>query len=329
MSHCITRHDRVLTPQGNKFNTWHGLDIKVKDTIKKTDCEIHGIHPKITLEQLKFQNVSGEVPVKAVTAHTEQGGLFLGTASERYEIIPNGQVWDLMERSLESVSSFNPIVSCVGTLDALKKYFISVQLNKGESLEIGGENYFANLNFITSHDGTTALKVYDSVVRIVCMNTFNASLAEKGGLSFSVRHKGDSKDKVLNLEETLKSIFAERKQFSKAMEKMQSIELSEGAQIKMTGGYFVKDNIDLKDTSVRIQNSVRGIVALAKNGKGNNGRTMHDVFQGATDYWTNGDGVGRRTSIAKKVSSSEFGTAAAHKARFYKYLTNTKPFLNA
>ena len=71
---------------------------------------------------------------------------------------------------------------------------------------------------------------------------------------------------------------------------------------------------------IGVLNMIDGITELAISGRGNNGRTMYDVLNGATEYWTSGDGVGRTASAGKKAYSSEFGNAAASKERFSEYL---------
>jgi hypothetical protein len=47
---------------------------------------------------------------------------------------------------------------------------------------------------------------------------------------------------------------------------------------------------------------------------------VYDVLNGATEFWTSGDGVGRTASAGKKAYSSEFGNAAASKEKFSEYL---------
>ena len=55
---------------------------------------------------------------------------------------------------------------------------------------------------------------------------------------------------------------------------------------------------------------------------GNSGQSLYDVLNGATEFWTSGDGVGRTATAGKKAYSSEFGTAANNKEKFADYLTS-------
>ena len=47
---------------------------------------------------------------------------------------------------------------------------------------------------------------------------------------------------------------------------------------------------------------------------------MYDVLNGATEFWTSGEGVGKTTTQGRKAFSSEFGTGADRKQEFSRYL---------
>jgi hypothetical protein len=63
-------------------------------------------------------------------------------------------------------------------------------------------------------------------------------------------------------------------------------------------------------------NAAREIADLFANGIGNNGRNLYDLANGATEYWTSGEGTGRNASIASRTYRSQLGSAAEHKRRF-------------
>jgi len=74
--------------------------------------------------------------------------------------------------------------------------------------------------------------------------------------------------------------------------------------------------------STRSLNAANSIADLFANGKGNNGKTLYDLANGATEYWTHGDGVGRKADDITKSYKSEFGMAADHKSRFIELLAD-------
>jgi hypothetical protein len=85
----------------------------------------------------------------------------------------------------------------------------------------------------------------------------------------------------------------------------------------MAAGYFAITT-DAKDNklSTRSLNAAREIARLAANGIGNIGRTLYDLANGATEYWTSGEGTGRNASVASRTYRSQLGSAAEHKRNF-------------
>jgi hypothetical protein len=47
---------------------------------------------------------------------------------------------------------------------------------------------------------------------------------------------------------------------------------------------------------------------------------MYDVLNGATEFWTSGEGVGKTTTEGRRAFSSEFGTGSERKQEFSRYL---------
>ena len=60
------------------------------------------------------------------------------------------------------------------------------------------------------------------------------------------------------------------------------------------------------------------------HGIGNEGRTLYDLANGATEYWTSGLGVGRNADTASQVYRSEMGSAADRKHEFITMLADDK-----
>ena len=111
------------------------------------------------------------------------------------------------------------------------------------------------------------------------------------------------------------------------MEYLATVQVSAGDAEKIAAGYFVfgqsaGENKLEYELSSRTRNAIEGIAGLFANGKGNKGRTAYDLLNGATEYWTSGDGTGKKASRLEKVSKGLFGTAAEHKRAFVNLLTS-------
>jgi hypothetical protein len=211
-------------------------------------------------------------------------------------------------------------ITSIMTLENRKKFALSVNLGD-DVMKVNGDEIHAHLNFVSSHDGTMNLKAYDSTIRIVCMNTLRWSLEAAGQVGFTIRHSKNAAIALDNLPELVNAILTGRIQFKEVMEYLNTCKVDSNEALAMAAGYFCLESGSPK-LSTRSLNAATSIVDLFANGKGNNGKTLYDLANGATEYWTSGEGVGRKANDLTKSYKSEFGMAADHKSRFVELLAD-------
>ncbi len=326
MSHQITEIDTVLCPEGSKYRTWHGLE---QTSAKPITLEVARDHDLLPVVRKSPIHVAGNHPpienFKALTTWDKNGELTtLDVVSDRYSIIQNEQIFKTMSESFKG-TGLEYTLSCIGTLGGLKKFFISVAVGDDDGgFTVNGDKFHGNVNFNTSHDGGSFF-ANDSLTRIVCGNTLRQSMNGDKNVSFKIRHKGDTASKGKDLSRYLQAVFTSREVFAENMGKLAEQRVA-GDDIKqIVGGFFVKEAFKRGEKleegfKTRSLNMIDGITDLAISGRGNSGRSLYDALNGATEFWTSGDGVGRTASAGKKAYSSEFGNAAASKEKFSEYL---------
>ena len=212
-------------------------------------------------------------------------------------------------------------ITTAGTLEGAKKFFVSVDIGESE-LVINKDRFKAYVNFITGHDGTLAMTAYDSVVRIVCMNTLIASREAAGAAGFSVYHTKNADLAMKNLPELFNAILKGRANLKEVMEYLESSKCEHNDALAMAAGYFCLET-DNAELSTRAMNAAEGIATLFSRGIGNKGETLYDLANGATEYWTSGDGTGKgKTSQSDRAYRSMLGSAATHKESFVAMLAN-------
>ena len=326
MSHQITKIDTVLRPAGSKYDTWHGIDTEVHEPITLPVARRYGVLPVVNKQALYVAGSDDAVEnFKALTAIDKNGvKQTLDVVSDRYSIIQNEQVFKTMSESFKG-TGLEYTLSCIGTLGGLKKFFISVAVGDDNGgFVVNGDKFYGNANFVTSHDGGS-LHAHDSLTRIVCANTLRSSMDGHKHVDFKIRHKGDTASKCADLSRYLSGMFTAREIFVENMGKLADQKVAGDDIRQIVGGFFVREAFKrgekLEDGfKTRSLNMIDGITDLAISGRGNSGRSLYDALNGATEFWTSGDGVGRTASAGKKAYSSEFGTAAASKERFSEYL---------
>jgi hypothetical protein len=329
MSHGIVKPiDQVFSTQGSE---WHKLATEVPAITEK---EFLSLSPKIRegkamveIDGTTVEMVNHKVLVADYRAARPD---LCGTSNEfvplhipknGYRPIENREVIELLQSSLKDVLDNGAKITCAGTLEAGKKFFASVDLNQGEMsvrTKLGSDKILSNLNFVTSHDGTLGLRAYDSMIRIVCMNTLRWSLEAQGEVGFSVYHTQGADVKIANLEALLANIMSGRENFVSQMEELAKMDATTESLRHIPLGYFLslQGEKGKEELATRSQNAAEEITRLAYRGKGNQGGTLYDLLNGATEYWTSGEGTGKNSSATERLYKASFAGAADHKTRF-------------
>lgn len=234
-----------------------------------------------------------------------------------YQVIDNRQVWDVMSSALSDIDAK---VTSVGTLEKGKKFFISADIGDSEQV-INKDKFKCYLNFVTSHDGTVAMNVYDSIIRIVCMNTFRWSMEAAGEVGFKVFHTKNADLAMSDLGNLVNAILKGRANLAEVMEYLASHKCDHNDALAMAAGYFCLATYKA-ELATRSMNAAEEIAVLFSRGIGNKGESLYDLANGATEYWTSGNGTGRTLSPANRVYRSAMGSAADHKQAFISMLAN-------
>jgi hypothetical protein len=162
------------------------------------------------------------------------------------------------------------------------------------------------------------------MIRIVCNNTLNWSVEGEKNLDFKVYHKGDAKVSCNKLGTYLNDVLKGRSIFTEKMEQLAAHQVADTDIEAVVSGYFLNKSFERGEKpetfSTRTMNQIQGIADLARHGRGNQGRNMYDVLNGATEFWTSGEGVGKTTTEGRRAFSSEFGTGSERKQEFSRYL---------
>lgn len=235
-----------------------------------------------------------------------------------YRIIDNREIWNTMSKALRDLDCK---VTSVCTLERGKKFAISCDIGNSD-LVINKDKFKANLNFVTSHDGTMAMETFDSMIRIVCMNTFQWS-RNAATDKFKVYHTKNASFALDGLGDLLNAILKGRAESKEVLEYLANHKCDANDALAMAAGYFCEATDSVKLSS-RAMNAATEITNLFANGIGNAGRSLYDLLNGATEYWTTGEGTGKagRSDASSRVYRSQLGQAAEHKVRFLGMLSD-------
>jgi hypothetical protein len=326
MAHMIDeKYDRVYSIEGAE---WHGLAIQTpeigEDEFTALSHEIREVelNPVIDGVVVPFDNhklLIADVSKSRPDIIETDRFVPLHIPKAKYGVIDNRQVIECMKASFKDLGVK---ITTAGTLDSLKKFFVSVDIGESEQI-INKDQFKCYVNFVTSHDGTMAMDAYDSLIRIVCMNTLNASREAAGNAGFKVYHTKNAQLAMDGLAELFNAILKGRANLREVMEYLADHKCEANDALAMAAGYFCIET-QVKEIGTRSFNAAQGITNLFANGLGNHGRSLYDLANGATEYWSHGDGVGKAkiSNAAQRAYRSQFGSAASHKEKFVAMLAN-------
>lgn len=178
---------QVETMMYTRTVPWHGLGTKVDEAPTSADAlRLAGLD--WTVEQKNIQ-ICGGAKIHNFKANVRSSdGQMLGIVSDRYKVIQNNEAFEFTD----SIIGGDVRYETAGSLNGGKKIWLLAKLPE---TEIAGDKTEPYMCFSNTHDGSGAIRVCMTPVRVVCANTLNLAL-DTARRSWSVRHTGDLQSKM-------------------------------------------------------------------------------------------------------------------------------------
>lgn len=173
---------------------WHGLGTRVITALSSKEAlELAGLNWKVN--QKPIYTETEEIPgYKANVRSTD--GKVLGVVTERYRIIQNEEAFSFTDALLGEGVRYETAGSLLGG----KRIWLLAHMP--HEYIISGEHISPYLVFSNTHDGSGAVKVALTAVRVVCNNTLNLALST-AKRSWSMIHTGNIENKLQEAKDTL------------------------------------------------------------------------------------------------------------------------------
>lgn len=174
---------------------WHGLGTRVEEAPSSTDAlHLAGLNWKVLQEPIY---IDGGKQISGYMANVRDSDRkVLDVVTGRYKIIQNQEAFAFTDALLGNGVRYET----AGSLQEGRKVWLLARLPR--EYIISGERISPYLVFSNTHDGSGAVKVALTPVRVVCNNTLNLALsaAER---SWSMIHTGNIRDKIQEAKNTL------------------------------------------------------------------------------------------------------------------------------
>ena len=166
---------------------WHGLGTMVAEA--PTSAEALRLSGLDWVVQQKNVQVCGGSRIEGYKANVRSSdGKVLGMVTDRYKVVQNADAFSFTD----SLIGGDVRYETAGSLNGGRKIWLLAKL---PDTELCGDKTEPYLCFSNTHDGSGAVKVCMTPVRVVCNNTLNIAL-NGAKRSWSVRHTGNIQSKL-------------------------------------------------------------------------------------------------------------------------------------
>ena len=198
---------------------WHGLGERVTAALdSKEALEKAGLNWKVVQEPV-YTDRNELVPgYKANVRDSDRK--VLGVVTDRYKVIQNEEAFSFTDELLGEGVRYET----AGSLQGGKRVWLLAHLP--HEYIISGEHISPYLVFSNTHDGSGAVKVALTPIRVVCQNTLNLALAS-AERTWSMIHTGNVQDKLKEARDTLFMANKYMEALGEEFEALRQIQLSD------------------------------------------------------------------------------------------------------
>jgi phage/plasmid-like protein (TIGR03299 family) len=297
---------------------WHELGVELDHPATAKEA--------ITAAQLGYRvesypvaaEISGAyntIPGKVATVRTDTNKI-LGVVGTGYKVVQNVEAFDFFDNL---VGEGQAIYHTAGALGQGERIWLLAKLPK--NIVLGKDDVVEKYLILTnSHDGTSALKVYWSTVRVVCNNTLTASLRDaKQGVN--IRHSGNIKSKTDEARRVLGISIKYYQEFEELCKQLLNYKVKKSEIEGFYDRVVFGDDLKNRDSAI-LKNRKEFMLHLFENGRGND---MPDVrhslwagVNGTSEFFDHYKPIkNERERPTNRLNSIWFGHAARQKARAF------------
>ena len=225
---------------------WHGLGTRVAEApTSKEALRLAGLDWKVVQEPIL--TVRNEVVPGFKANIRDRDHSVLGVVTDRYKIIQNDEAFAFTDALLGEGVRYET----AGSLQNGRRVWILAHMPR--EYIIMGEHISPYLLFSNTHDGSGAIKVCLTPIRVVCNNTLNLAL-NTAKRSWSMIHTGDVNAKMKEAYDTLFTAEKYMAELGKEFDRLRNIELTDSQ---------VRDYIEIllpldeKPTPIQIKNTTK------------------------------------------------------------------------
>jgi phage/plasmid-like protein (TIGR03299 family) len=295
---------------------WHGLGIRLDQPATAEEAIVAAKLDYPIDSELAFTVKHEKVDNVRLIVRQDNRAV-LGCVSDSYKIIQNTEAFSFFDRI---VGEGQAIYHTAGALGKGERIWIMAKL-PDDTIITKGDVIEKYLLLTNSHDGTSALRMYFTPVRVVCQNTLILSLRDaKEGVS--IRHMGDITAKTTEARRILGLAVNYYARFSKDAHALVKYQMQKN-ELEAYFDYALRGTkAGSKEETATFKNERDELVQLFENGKGNQLPVVRGsawaAYNAVTEYTDHFKTIKNlKVDNSNRLKNIWFGTGAQIKGRAY------------
>jgi phage/plasmid-like protein (TIGR03299 family) len=261
---------------------WHGLGEKLEEAPTISEAiEASGLNWEVGTKDLV--TVDGQ-PVPARATYRKSDDSILGVVGPRYVPLQNKDAFEWFQPFVDAGECS---LHTGGSLSDGQKVWVLAQLNRDPSTVVAGDEVHKFILLSNSHDGTTAIRVGYTPIRVVCVNTLAFAHNHADSKLLRIRHTQSAQGKLDNVRDIMDNINA---QFEATAEQYRFLASRDFNQrdvqkyVKVLLGIDNKPEEDVKTRTRNIMDEILGTIEGPKQSMPGVQGTWWAAYNGFNEY---------------------------------------------
>ncbi len=287
---------------------WHGLGtvLEAAPTIEEA-IVASGLDWNVELVDLVTKEEEAQDAPARITRRTSDKSI-LGVVGPEFKPLQNADAFKFFQPFIDNGTAR---LEAAGSLRMGKRVWVLASINQQADIVDGDEvrNYVLLAH---GHDGSLAIRVGFTMVRVVCANTLAASMSDGASKLVKINHRAHAPAALKMVQDAMQLATKDFQATTEVLRGLAKIDCNEDLLKRYTREVFGAGNANDDDASKRI---VASVLRLAEEGRGTELQgvrgTMWGAFNAVTEYLTHERGKSDDT----RVESQWFGDSAMRTER--------------
>ena len=275
---------------------WHGLGTIVAEAPTSQEAlQVAGLNWNVIQKDIMTAEGGGIIQGFKANVRDSDGSV-LGIVTDRYRVVQNTEAFAFTDTLLGEGVRYET----AGSLQNGRRTWMLARLP--QQYIINGEEITPYLVFMNSHDGSGAIKVAMTPVRVVCNNTLNLALST-AKRSWSCNHTGDIAGKLDEARDTLFLARQYMSELGKSFAELNRIRLSDNKVIELIDA-LIPENEDAtmqqKKNSRRLREDMKARYFDAPDLR-NTGNNGYRFINAVSDFATHARPLRERSNYRESL----------------------------